>query len=181
MRTKIKLVKLLNEILNEIGDLQNIKPYEDLEYSSPRSAYFYTDSRDLVDIEIENNISYEDLQVSLIEMPKIFTQTYNKTKGSKDIININFMVNYDDKKGAISNIKEYYRILKTVLLFSNEYIKKTQPFAVIILASEVESSKNIKGQLYLNIIKNNIDSNYRLVDNIEMKAGYSGFLLMRTK
>lgn len=181
MPTKIGLIKLLNEVLNEIGDLKNIEPYDNIEYHSPAAGYFYTDSGDQVDIEIETDINFDELQLALDEIPKIVQQSFNKTKDNKDIINVNFLVNHTATQGSKVDLKEYYRILKTVLKFTNDYVNKYKPFIVLILAEEALLGKNTKNQFYLNIIKNNIDHNYQMVDNIQMKDGHRGSMLMRIK
>jgi hypothetical protein len=121
MPTKIGLIKLLNEVITEVGDLKNIEPYTDIEYHSPRAAYFYTDSGDQVDMEIESGLEWFELNLGLVEIPKIVQQTYDQTKGNKDIVSVNFLVNHDAAQGTKSDLREYYRILKTVLKFTNDY------------------------------------------------------------
>jgi hypothetical protein len=181
MPTKIGLIKLLNEILSEVGDLENIEPYTDIEYHSPRAAYFYTDSGDSVDIEIETGINMFELSTSLVEIPKIVKQTWEQTKGNKDIINVNFLVNYSATKGSKTDLKEYYRIVKTVLDFTNDYVNKFKPFLVLIIAEEASSEKNTKNNFYSNIISRNINHDYQIIDNVKLKDGHKGAMLMRTK
>ena len=186
MPTKIGLIKLLSEVITEVGDLKNIEPYTDIEYHSPRAAYFYTDSGDQVDMEIETGIEWFELKLGLVEIPKIVQQTYDqikdnmdKTKDNTDIVSVNFLVNRDAAQGTKSNIREYYRILKTVLEFTNDYVNKFNPFIVLIIAEEASSDRNTKNQFYSNIINKNISPNYRIVDNIEMKDKHKGYMLMR--
>jgi hypothetical protein len=181
MPTKIGLIKLLNEVITEVGDLKNIEPYTDIEYHSPRAAYFYTDSGDQVDMEIESGLEWFELNLGLVEIPKIVQQTYDQTKGNKDIVSVNFLVNHDAAQGTKSDLREYYRILKTVLKFTNDYVNKFDPFIVLIIAEEATSDKNTKNQFYSNIISRNISPNYRIIDNIKMKDGHKGYMLMRAK
>jgi hypothetical protein len=191
MPTKIGLIKLLSEIITEVGDLENIKPYTDIKYHSPSAASFSTESGestesgDQVDMEIETGIEWFELKLGLVEIPKIVQQTYDQIKDNTDktdntdIVSVNFLVNHDAAQGKKSHIKEYYRILKTVLEFTNDYVTKFNPFIVLIIAEEASSDKNIKNQFYSNIINKNISSNYRIVDNIEMKDKHKGYMLMR--
>jgi hypothetical protein len=115
------------------------------------------------------------------EIPKIVQQTYDQTKGNKDIVSVNFLVNHDAAQGTKSDLREYYRILKTVLKFTNDYVNKFDPFIVLIIAEEATSDKNTKNQFYSNIISRNINPNYRIIDNVKMKDGHKGYMLMRAK
>ena len=170
MPTKIGLIKLLSEVITEVGDLKNIEPYIDIEYHSPRAAYFYTDSGDQVDMEIETGLEWFELKLGLVETPKIVQQTHDQTKDNRDILSVNFLVNDDAAQGTKSDIREYYRILKTVLKFTNDYVNKFNPFIVLIIAEEASSEKNTKNQFYSNIISKNISPNYRIIDKFAEKV-----------
>lgn len=176
----MRLTKLLNEVLNEIGDLNSIEPMY-VKYHSPEAAYSYTDSMDRIDMKIKSDEKWSDLEQNIVEIPKIVQQTYNQTKGNKDIISVGFSVNNDNKQGNKLDLKEYYRILKTVLDFTNNYINKFQPFIILIIAEEISLGKNTKNNLYLNIIKHNINNNYKIIDNIQTKDGHKGTIIMRLK
>jgi hypothetical protein len=47
--TPLKIVKLLNEVINEIGDLKNVNPY-DFEQQSKYNYVFYTDDNIKVEV-----------------------------------------------------------------------------------------------------------------------------------
>jgi hypothetical protein len=161
---QIKLLNLLNEILNEIGDLQNIESYE-FDYN-PWESSFYTEDGDLVIMRVENDteILRNDLEAS-----KIFEKEKN------EIYNISFEVNGTITQAKKTSLKELIKILKTVSIFAAEEIKRIdsnlpkdeKPIFVVGAQSKSEiiaMNDPQKFMLYTKIISNLLPSNYRKQD-----------------
>lgn len=161
---QIKLLNLLNEILNEVGDLQNIKPYE-FDYD-PWESSFYTEDGDLVVMRVEDDT---DKLRSVLNISKVFEKDINT------IYNLSFDINGETTQAKKSTLKELIKILKTVSIFASEELqrinsgipKNEKP--ILIIGAQSKTLKGLvndpqKYQLYSKIISNILPSNYRMQD-----------------
>jgi len=179
MPGKIHMMQILAELMSEVGDLQKLPAYK-YEKLSDEFAEFTTDSGTQISMEMERDISMEEMTEWLDEgsIPEVFFQTYARTKKSKDICNLNFTAEGDFLQGKKTDLAEYARIMKTVVEFTNEYIEKHKPFAVQVFADELPG-KSTKTEYYGRILKQNLRSDYRLIENVYTVDGYKGFIIMR--
>ena len=177
---KFFLSSILRDLILEVGDMNNQIPY-DIQTPSKSKAEFFTDLGKKVSIEIQQ-IDHEMFErgVDLDSVPDIFFDSYNLTKKNKNLFNLTFDVNGSETQGAKTDLKGYFKIMKTILDFANDFIDKNKPFAIIILAEE-KSEHDIKKQYYGEILKKNINTDYRLLDNIKSNFGNGGFIIMRIR
>ena len=177
---KFFLSTILRDLILEVGDMSNQIPY-DIKTPSKSKAEFFTDSGKKVSIEIQQ-IDQEMFEraVDIDTVPDIFFDSYNLTKKNKDIFNLTFDVNGSETQGAKTDLRGYFKIMKTVLDYVNDFVDENRPFAIIILADE-KSDQNIKKQYYGEILKKNINAEYRLLDNIKSNFGNDGFIIMRIR
>lgn len=153
----------LIEILLEIGDYNNIKPY-DLSNVSKNGAAFVTDEGWNCTIEIEQ-ITVEQLKQDT-NIPPVFYQVYDRSKEkNKDIFNVGYKVEDNEKQYEKSDLTSLNKILATVLEYMKRFMDEYDPFALVIIATpsqhEVEKDKNVKLGLYTNIVRNSIFNKYR--------------------
>jgi hypothetical protein len=64
--TPLKIVKLLNEVINEIGDLKNVNPY-DFDQESKYNYVFYTDDNIKVEVDFE---ILDELSLKFLKFPQ---------------------------------------------------------------------------------------------------------------
>lgn len=113
-------------------------------------------------------------------VPDIFFDSYNLTKKNKDLYNLTFDVNGSEIQGAKTDLKGYFKIMKTVLTFVNSFVEEKKPFAIIILVDE-KSEKDTKKRYYGEILKQNINKEYRILDGIKSNFGHEGYIIMRSR
>jgi hypothetical protein len=161
---QIKLLNLLNEILNEIGDLQNIEPYGF--YYEPEESGFYTDDRDLIVMRVEDDT---EILRDELEASKIFEKDKNI------IYSLSFNVNGETTQAKKSNLKEFYKIIKAVSIFASKELERINSGLsrnekpILVIGAQ---SKTIKGlvndpqkyQFYQNILSKGLPPNYRIQD-----------------
>jgi len=147
-KDKITLVKLLDEIINEVGDFNNIIPYE-----YDQSGFILSDGYK-VDVKIS------ELGNNIIDIPPIFNPYDNK------IYNLSFNVEGDDAQFKKSNYAELIKILKTVVEILKDKIEILLKGSIFtILASDKKGNISMdkqKFKLYKSIISKNIPSDYRI-------------------
>jgi hypothetical protein len=164
----LKLISILNEIILEYGDLSNIEPYPYKKLS--HNKYSFTDDQgDMVNVEFQ---SFAGIEVEL--MP-----TLRNKKGYNCI----FKVNDNIKQYKTTDVREYNRILKTILNINNEFINNNKPDFMFYKGTsktrEDVTDFNIKDRVYFAIIKANTPNEYGYsISNVE---GYMGVLLVKEK
>ena len=157
----IKLTDILNEIISEVGDLENIEPYE-FDYDSWESS-FYTEDGDLVVMRTENET---DKLRSLLTASKIFEKEKN------EIYNISFEVNGVDTQAKKTTLQEFIKILKTVSIYAKNELERInsgltrEDKPIFIIGAQSKKSSELKSDpqkiaLYANIISKNLPDNYR--------------------
>ena len=164
--SRISISKLVKEVLQEIGDLNNIKPFPNL-------------SNNIYNMGNGNKLRIDIFPISLDEsdkkrIPRVFDL-------DEAIFNIGFKVNDVDTQAFKSEPKILFRVLKTVSDRINMYLmnqKKNNVYPLFIIGAQ---SKTIdfpgvndpqKLKLYRQIITKNLPPGYR-VQNIDNFAnGY---------
>ena len=170
----IKLMNLLYEALNEIGDLQNITPYEYKKINSLNYIFYANINGEKVNVKVWfENIEYA------IPYLKVNSQIYNNNlkKYSQDgIYNMGFSVNQETSQYGKTSLREYFPILKTISNIAFEFIDNRDPFAITVFGEDKKGTGGIDPQktlLYFKLLSSNLPKKYRL-DNIEYqsKKGY---------
>lgn len=177
---KIFLSTMLRDLLLEIGDMGDQSPY-DIKTLSKHKAEFFTNLGKKVNVEIQQmDQEMFEKGVDAESVPDIFFDSYNLTKKNKDLYNLTFDVNGSEIQGAKTDLKGYFKIMKTVLTFVNSFVEEKKPFAIIILADE-KSEKDTKKRYYGEILKQNINKEYRILDGIKSNFGHEGYIIMRSR
>ena len=147
----IKLLTILSENLLEIGDLRNIQPYE---YAKRGNDFYEFESED------ESYVTVEFYRLSPKEVKDTkFAQIVNKSK-IDSYYNLGYKVDGVGAQAKQSDVKELLKILKTVLIISNEFLSNNKKSAILIFEDNKNQSLGItKGQktvLYRATIEQNI-------------------------
>jgi hypothetical protein len=173
----IKLVSLLNEILKEVGDLTNIEPYP---YSNNK---FRTDDdlRVHVDIEILDDYVVNDILYDNPQLPQ-----------NEDVVaNVSFDINGQQNQYTTTSYKEYIRILKTVTLIVEEWMKNNPSVNILMFFAANKNAKlhfvstdPQKTKLYLTIIQKQLskNNNWIIIDDIKyryLNSTLEGIALIR--
>lgn len=164
----IKLKLLYEQIIKEVGDLENINPYP---YSGNS---FITEQGWKVDIDFleYNNKDLEDLNLN--------TKFYHLP-----IYNVGFKVEGVESQFSKTTTSEYLKILKTVTLIVNDFIKENNPNGLTFFAANKDESKFLttdpqKIMLYKLIVMNQLLKNnqYKMVD-LKLSSNFTGFMIYK--
>ena len=146
----MNLIELRNIIkesyIHEIGDLNNISPYE---YNKKNNLH-YTFKSDVgfVYVEIQNLSDFGD-DIVFITNSQIYKQNYQ----GQSLYNASFTVDGLDSQSIKSNLKELNRIVKTVTLILKEFIDNLKPFGVFVSGANRNSTilepDKVKNTLWL--------------------------------
>lgn len=187
MSKQIKLMELLKQPLTEVGDLNNIKPYD---FSNIKSMdnQFETDLGHTVDVIVsELEVDGEDIIIQ--HSPAI-----QKESSKTTYYNIEFTVEDSDTQYQQTDLKYLMRILKTVVEILTEVIIATdneieddsiqQNIYTIFPESkfgEMLTDKQ-KYSLYKVILSKNLPSGYRIDDKVSVNVvglEYDGFAITK--
>lgn len=163
MSRTIRLKSILKEVLNEIGDIQNIKPYP-----------FSKTSNQLYEFETEDG---ELVQVSFLIAP-ISLIGIEDTK-EKTFTNIGFTISGSETQLKKSKYSYLIKILKTVVEVIIDYLKINHPKYLFISSTNKTDEKSMiiwdsqKTKLYQAIMIKNINKlpkyggewKYKILDN----------------
>lgn len=166
MGNKTNFMSLINEIINEVGDLKNITSYpyttykRGMDYIGRFKAEINGVNQDLtVSIELSSS-SFKD---NLI-LPPVFEK-------DGDLYNISFDVSGVVAQFAKTNLPLYLKILKTVTEITSDIIDKTDvdPSNNIYILGSVSkegiSGKNdAKLKYYRAILNSNLPAGYRMAE-----------------
>lgn len=145
-------MSLINKILKEVGDLKSINPFifkkvNSLEYiGGEDSANIFIK---LVFVDKGYEADFRGIFPGLIE--KLST-----------IYEVEFSVNDKASQAFKSDMKTYFRVLKTVSLMVGKFIEANKPDVLIFTGSEKGSddgsgnNDNIKSKMYKNIVINHL-------------------------
>jgi hypothetical protein len=176
----IKLMMLLHETLNEIGDLQNIEPYKTIK-PNPHSYYFsakINDEKENVKVEFDNVSKH----VSLFKVnSQIYKNSLAKTDLEKNgLYNLGFSIGGVSSQFDKTNLSDYFRIMKTVLVSSYDFLEKKQPFGIMFFGADKKGGMGIDRQktlLYFKIAAKNLPKGYRM-EEVEYE-GDKGFIIYK--
>jgi hypothetical protein len=160
----IRLLSILNEVLNEVGDLQHVEPSP---YSkSSESTYNFSVNLDGEDVpgevvfqSIDKYVHPNDLKVT----SRIFRDNFSGDLST--IFNVGYQIGGKTTQYQKSDIKNLYIVMKTVVEIIKDFIKTNQPFGVVFFEDNKNSEVGIDKQKRLfnhAISKNHLPSNYRM-------------------
>jgi len=176
----IKLMMLLHETINEIGDLQNIEPYKTIKPSS-HSYHFsakINNKNENVTADFENVSEH----VSLFKVnSQIYKDSLAKTDLEKNgLYNLGFNIRGVSSQFDKTNLSDYFRIMKTVLVSSYDFLEKKQPFGIMFFGADKKGGAGIDRQktlLYFKIAAKNLPKGYRM-EEVEYE-GDKGFIIYK--
>jgi len=176
---------IVESYITEIGDLNNIIPYD---YKTINKLdYTFESNVGDVEVKIENLDDYKNLDkagIQFITKNQIFNQSYN----GQTLYNISFTLNGDDSQSLKTNLKEFNRIIKTVTIIIEKFIKLEKPFGLFVSGANRDKTSlapdKVKNTLWLTIATNLNDnlSGYRIDKGKLGFIGYSfdGFMIYQT-
>lgn len=164
----IKLAILYEQLIKEVGDLENIATFP---YSNNA---FITDQDWKVDVSFQE-FSNEDLQAF-----KINTKFY-----PAPVYNVIFEVEGVESQYTKTTVAEYLKILKTVVAICYDFLKEKDPNGLTFFAANKDESKFLtsdpqKSKMYKIIVaKQLLKSNkYKMVD-LKLYSGIEGFMIYK--
>jgi hypothetical protein len=164
----LNLRALLNEVILEVGDMEQISPYK-YSKTSNISYNFITEQNDTVNVEFPT-YPLKDIKDSLP----------NDIDENGEFTNIEFSIEGVDSQFKKSNYKYLVKILKTILNITLDYLENNYPKYILIAASNKSPLKSQdefdpqKTQLYQSMVLKNLnklpkyDGNwgYRKIPNV---------------
>ncbi len=161
----ILLSTIYEEILKEVGDLQNIEPYPFTVRG--RLAKVHTSGPEQIDIFYEEVSGYIDMS----SIPPVYNPENNK------IVSFTFDVNGVQTQFKKSNYKELIRILRTVAEFFKEVspsiLREYGDSTIFIIASQSKTSGEFltdsqKDAIYYQILIKNLPNSFR-INQLDLK------------
>jgi hypothetical protein len=161
VKKQLTLQKLIQEVIQEVGDLANIEPYRYTYLSNiPAGTFITTEGEEVL-------MFMEKIDLPEIKIPTIFKQTGRglEEKNQIPIVQIGYTVQELATQARKTNLKELYRILKTLLNFVNRSIpavvNKYGEDTLFIIASQSKSTEDFepspqKDALYREIFYKNL-------------------------
>lgn len=153
--TPLKIVKLLNEVINEIGDLKNVNPY-DFEQQSKYNYVFYTDDNIKVEVNFE---VLDELSLKFLKFPPVAQK--DKADG---VYNVGFDVGGSTTQYKKTDITYFYKIIKTVSVIILDFLKQN-PNSILTIVGEGKKGEigdTQKSRYYLQSALQNLPSGYRI-------------------
>jgi len=163
----ISLLVLLQEVINEIGDLNNIKGFN---YVLTKDGGRFSIQIDEKPVRVNVKIKETDVPNDTFNLPPIIKPE------SKTIYNLGFDIEGNDQQFQKTNLSLLIRVMKTVVDITTNLIKNYNNSIFVILAT----SKTGKGfndpqkiKLYKLLLQNHLPSGYRsgdfeFIDNQEI-------------
>jgi hypothetical protein len=166
--TTLKLRALLNEVILEVGDMENISSYPFKKISNT-SYEFETEQGDTINVDLPT-YPLKDIKDSLP----------NDIDENGKFTNIEFGIMGVDTQFKKSDYKYLIKILKTILNITLDYLKNNQPKYILIAATNKSTSKSNdefdpqKTQLYQAMVLKNLNKlpkyngnwKYRKIPNV---------------
>jgi len=179
-KESIKLISLINEMIEEIGDLSNIEPL-------PRRGFnnWEVPGKDEETYKLEMDIS----PVPLYSKAKYLNKIPPSYDTSEDLYHVSFAIENMDTQFMKTSPKILFRILKTVASEIKKSLSRAEdadsnPILMIGAQSKLGLGKEDpqKLKLYKAIIAKNLPSGYRInsVKNF-FDDGYEGILIQKEK
>ena len=153
--TPLKIVKLLNEVINEIGDLKNVNPY-DFDQESKYNYVFYTDDNIKVEVDFE---ILDELSLKFLKFPPAA-----QTDKADRIYNVSYTVGGVSTQYKKTDISYFYKIIKTVSAILLDFLKQN-PNSILTIVGEGKKGEigdAQKSRYYLQSALQNLPSGYRI-------------------
>jgi hypothetical protein len=157
---KIILLKLLNEVITEVGDLENILGFD----------YKLTNNGGEFEFEFKSKTIRGE--VNFTEIPKQLAKEFNFppviNPEGKPIISIGYGIEGNDEQYLKSNYKYLLNILKTVINIIKDSISKYSPSSIFVVFATSKTGEGYNDQqkmnLYKLVLQKNVPSGYRIGD-----------------
>lgn len=166
--SKISLASLISEIINEVGDLQNIKPYDYqlTKYPGGIAGNFWVEfpsgKQEMADVTIELIDPSNKID---IELPPVFEVNDPKIKG----FSIAYTIGNADAQFDKSDLKTYVKIMSTVVNIVKEAVLDNEkifykPLYLFLSTSKTGElgTQDTKLKFYQAILNSNLPSGYRM-------------------
>lgn len=114
----IKLKLIYEQLLKEVGDLENIKSYP------------YTSNSFSTDLGLKVNVKFQEYDNRDIEALNLNTKYYQAP-----IFNVVFDVEGDESQFTKTTLNEYLKIIKTVTEICKDFIKEKNPNGLTFFAA----------------------------------------------
>jgi len=152
-------MKLLENILNEVGDLKNIKGYEYILKGKDEGSFTIHLNNNEIAVNVIIKRAEDDIK-SLFNFPPIIKAD------QKEMYNVGFLVGGEDTQFEKTNLSILMRILKTVMDISLDLIKKYPNDTIFTFFATSKTGKGFndsqKMNLYKLIMQKNIPTEYRM-------------------
>jgi len=166
----IKLKLLYEQILKEVGDLENIKSYL---YSNNS---FKTNQEWRVDVEFKefDNKEIEALGINIKYYPS-------------PIYNVNFNIEGDESQFSKTTLDEYLKIIKTVVEICKDFIEEKHPNGLVFSAAS-KNPNNLfttdpqKSKFYKVVVIKQLNKTpgWKLID-LPLDDKFKGFMMYNKK
>jgi hypothetical protein len=176
----IKLSKLLTEILNEFGDLKNIKP---VEWERNSNSYTFQVDNNKVECILQPWLYQELIDIII---PSVDNEVFQDTVIKKRALllnsyNLSFTVDGRTDQARKTDVQTFFVILSTIVSIAKDFIETNNPFILTIFSSSKFggiSNDRQKDLIYREISKQHLPSNYYLRD-IHIKEMINGNELIK--
>lgn len=171
----IKLAILLNEILNEFGDLKGIEP---VKWQRVSDRYLFQVDNNKVECSF-SPWTYQELVDVII--PSVDNEVFQDTVVKKRALllnsyNLGFTVNGRSDQAKKTDVQTFLVILSTIVEIAKDFIETNNPFILTIFSSSkfggISNDKQ-KDLIYREISRQHLPSNYYLRD-IHIKEMLNG-------
>lgn len=153
---KFKLF-IAESLITEVGDLKGINtfPYR----KRTKEEYRFTSNVGKVSVYIEE-LTQEDTRLKV---------SYKDFDYTKPQVNLGYSIEGVNSQYTKSNPRELFKIIKTVVQITNDYIAKYSPYAVLFFGINKDGTladDEQKNALYLIVANQNLPKGYRLSKSI---------------
>lgn len=171
----IKLAILLNEVLNEFGDLKGIEP---VKWQRVSDRYLFQVDNNKVECSF-SPWTYQELVDVII--PSVDNEVFQDTVVKKRALllnsyNLGFTVNGRSDQAKKTDVQTFLVILSTIVKIAKDFIETNNPFILTIFSSSkfggISNDKQ-KDLVYTEISRQHLPSNYYLRD-IHIKEMLNG-------
>ena len=162
----IKLAILLNEVLNEFGDLKGIEP---VKWQRVSNRYLFQVDNNKVECSFSPWTSQELVDVII---PSVDDETFQDTVVKKRALllnsyNLGFTVNGRSDQAKKTDVQTFLVILSTIVKIAKDFIETNNPLILTIFSSSkfggISNDKQ-KDLIYREISRQHLPSNYYLRD-----------------
>ncbi len=171
----IKLKILLEQVLNEVGDLENIKPYKWDKIS--KNEYYFLD-KDNDEIYVNFNL-YDEEDIKFIKLS-------HHIKDTTKIYNVSYSLQGKQSQYKKEDYTSLLKIIKTVFDIVKDFISNEKPSGLTFFAGHknddfiLSKTDPQKGKLYKTILLKNIQKfpGWSFADS-NLDNDFKGFLFYK--